>query len=95
MKNIIAITVLSVMVFIGSYAFLDALDRSIYPDCKVLEQKGDTLYISLSKDLLIGTDSSCESAERLVDRIKRDGYQVKVVMPYGEWSPLPKITVYK
>ena len=95
MRNIIAIIILAIMVCIGSYAFLDALDRSIYPGCKVLEQKGDTLYISINKDLLTGTDSACEKAERLIGRIMADGYQVKVVVPYGEWSPFPKLVVYQ
>lgn len=58
---------------------LDALDRSIYPGCKVLSQDGDILVIRLSDELTTGTDMACQKAGELIHQITKDGYLVQVV----------------
>ena len=87
--------ILTIILAIMGVSFLDAIDRSIYPGCKVLKQSGQTLIIRLDPELLDGTDSGCEAAERLISRIQRDGYEVKIAIKEGEWAPFPKLAVIK
>jgi len=84
--SIIVMAVITTSIFIAS---LDALNRSIYQGCSVVDQIGQTLIIEL--DALDPTDTGCEKAERLIGRIMADGYQVKIRVADGEWIPFPKL----
>jgi len=78
---------LGLFLIMGGFT-LNALDRSIYRGCRVLEQRGNTLLIELEEDLLTGTDTACQKAERLVEAINRDGYDaVIVVSSQDQWVP--------
>ena len=57
---------------------LDALDRSIYPGCKVIDQQADVLIIKLDPEFEAVTDTVCQQFGNLVYRIAQDGYQVQV-----------------
>ena len=85
MKNMI---ILVVVISLFSVASLSALDKSIFQDCRVVEQLGNTLVIELDSELTDGSDLSCERAERLVNKITASGYDV-VLYPSSNW--LPKI----
>jgi hypothetical protein len=74
-------------------ASLDALDRSIYPGCKVLDQQADVLIIELDPRFDEPTDGVCQQFGDLVYRIAQDGYQVQVVG--GHFEVLGVITKEK
>lgn len=60
---------------------LDAMDRNIYPGCKVLGQDGRVLTIQLD-DKFDGGDGACHAAGQLIYSITQDGYLVQVAQPH-------------
>ena len=88
LKHFLAVSILVCVIGSMSIAALDAIDRSIFPGCKVLAQRGETLLIRLDSELITGTDSACEKAERLVKKINRSGYDVVIVVSSPDtWVP--------
>jgi hypothetical protein len=69
---------------------LDALDRSIYPGCKVLDQQADILIIELDPEFDEPTDMVCTRFGELVYQIAQDGYQIQVAN--GHFANLGIIT---
>jgi len=61
------------------YAGLDALDRSIYPGCKVISQTDDVLAIKINAAINTGTDSGYADSAQLIYQICLDGYRVRVL----------------
>jgi len=78
--------ILVVVISLVSVASLNALDKSIFTDCRVVEQLGNTLVIELDSELTDGSDTSCERAEQLVAKITATGYDV-VLYPSSNWLP--------
>ena len=83
MKNII---ILVVVISLMCVASLNALDRSIFTGCKVVDQFGNTLVIELDAELIDGSDTGCLRAEQLVAKITATGYDV-VLYPSSNWLP--------
>jgi len=79
------------IVLIMCIAGLDALDRSIYPGCKVVDQIGETLHIRLDEELMSATDMACHGVEKIVKAIQRDGYDVRILMQPEEWAAFPAL----
>jgi hypothetical protein len=95
MKTIASIVTLAIITVVGTFAVLDALDRSIFPGCKVIRQEDNTLFVKLSTSLTTGTDTACEQAERLIKSIQRQGYSVALLTPMGTWTPFPELAIYE
>ena len=78
---------IGIFLIMGGFT-LNALDRSIYKGCRVVEQRGNTLLIELDENLLTGTDTACQKADRLIKEINRDGYDAVIVVSSPEaWVP--------
>jgi hypothetical protein len=90
MKTTINVFVLIGVVYVLTVFSLDALDRSIYPGCKVLDQQADILIIQLDEQFDEPTDSVCQAFGELVFQIAQDGYKVQV--QNGHFSSLGVIT---
>lgn len=78
-RSLLNVVVLICILIIPVYAGLDALDRSIYPGCKVISQTGDVLSIKINPAINTGSDSGYADSARLIHRICLDGYRVKVL----------------
>lgn len=78
MKTASGCILLVILIILVSISAMDALDRSIYPGCKVLDQQGDVLVIELDKELAEPTDTNCRKVGELVYKIARDGYMVRI-----------------
>jgi len=78
LKKIANICILTGLMIVITIAALDALDRSIYPGCKVLDQQADVLIIELDARFETATDTACQEFGELVYKIARDGYQIQV-----------------
>ena len=83
MKNIIIVTII---VAVMSAVSINALDRSIFAGCEVVEQRGNTLIIALDSELADGSDIGCMKAEMLIKKITDTGYDV-VLYPNSNWLP--------
>jgi hypothetical protein len=92
-RFVTVITILVAMFGLLTVLSLDALDRSIYPGCKVLDQQADVLIIELDPRFDEPTDGVCQQFGDLVYRIAQDGYQVQVVG--GHFEVLGVITKEK
>jgi len=77
-RFVTVITILVAMFGLLTVLSLDALDRSIYPGCKVLDQQADVLIIELDARFETATDTACQEFGELVYKIARDGYQIQV-----------------
>ena len=95
MKTILTAITITTMAAIMAVATLDALDKSIYPGCRVVEQIGNQLVIELTPDLRTGTDTSCLKAERLIKKINRSGYDVIILTDKNTWVPKVAPITYK
>ena len=62
------------------------LSKTIYPGCRVVAQIGNILYIDFNKELSTGTDTACEDAYDVIQKITADGYAVVVNIP-DYWVP--------
>jgi hypothetical protein len=83
-KTIASIACILAVFGIFTIAFLDALDRSIYPGCRVLDQQADVLVIELDAKFDEPTDTVCQAFGDLVYKIAQDGYQIQVYGGYFE-----------
>jgi hypothetical protein len=77
-RFVTVITILVAMFGLLTVLSLDALDRSIYPGCKVLDQQADILIIELDAKFDEPTDTVCQAFGELVYKIAQDGYQIQV-----------------
>ena len=75
-------------------ALIQALDRSIFPGCRVISQNNKQLVIRLDRDLCDGTDESCEFAEALIKKIRKSGYDPYILISQDEWCPSVAPFVY-
>ena len=90
MKTIGTFIVLTIIVVTLASASIDALNRSIYEGCAVIDQIGNTLIIELDSDL-DATDTGCLKAERLIGHIMDDGYDVRIRVADGDWVAFPAL----
>jgi hypothetical protein len=81
---------LAILIVLVSISAIDALDRSIYPGCKVIDQQADVLIIELDPEFSEPTDMNCQKFGELVYQIARDGYQIQVAS--GHFASLGIIT---
>lgn len=88
-KSILIVILFGIVTIVA----LDALDRSIYPGCKVLDQQADVLIIELDPKFEAVTDTICQEFGELVYRIAQDGYQIQVYD--GHFASLGVITKEK
>lgn len=89
-KTTISAVVIIICFAVITVVGLDALDRSIYPGCKVIDQQADVLIIKLDPEFDEPTDFVCSRFGNLVYQIARDGYQVQVAN--GHFASLGVIT---
>jgi len=73
LKRLLIITFFITTLTIMGIATLDALDRSIYPGCRVVFQSGQMLAIDIDPDLTLS------QRQKLIEKIRRSGYDVAVV----------------
>jgi hypothetical protein len=84
-ENLLSLLVLILMCTGISWASINALDKNIYPGCKVISedttsmQGAKILVIELDPELNIGTDTACMLAGQLIYEITLDGYLVHVI----------------
>jgi hypothetical protein len=78
MKTTVSAIILVITIGIVTVAAIDALDKNIYPGCKVIDQQDKILIIKLDKDLEEPTDINCQRVGKLVYQIARDGYMVQI-----------------
>jgi len=75
------------MVSVAMFIAADyGLSKTIYPGCRVVAQEGNILYIDFNKELSTGTDTACEDAYAIIQKITADGYAVVVNIP-DYWVP--------
>ena len=86
MRNIISVVILVFITITLAWGLDNALSKSIYPGCQVLEQDGQILTIKLDSQLCTGTDTACQRAGKLILNICQDGYLVLVNDSDG-WAP--------
>jgi len=84
------ITIISIVAVVAVVACLNALDRSVFPGCRVIDQSGRVLTIELSDELCEGTDTACERAEALINKIKDSGYSVRIAES-DHWVPFANL----
>jgi hypothetical protein len=90
LKTTVCAIILIICFGIVAVMSLDALDRSIYPGCKVLDQQADILIIELDPEFDEPTDMVCTRFGELVYQIAQDGYQIQVAN--GHFANLGIIT---
>lgn len=84
MRNLV---IVSMIVALGWLSVVHALDKSIYPGCRVVDQVAGKLIIQLDRELLTGTDAACEAAQALIEKIERSGYDVCIQSDNNQWIP--------
>jgi len=84
---LVSVIILCGLVTIMAMTTLDALDRSIYPGCKVISQEDNILFIKLDAAINTGSDMGYARSSRLIQRICMDGYTVRVLNKF--WSSKP------
>ena len=90
MKTIGTFIIMTIITITLANASIDALNRSIYKGCAVVDQIDNTLIIELDADL-DATDTGCLKTELLIGRIMADGYKVQIRVADGEWVPFPAL----
>jgi len=90
MKTIAIMSTITIISIVAVVACLNALDRSVFPGCKVVDQSGRVLTIELSDELCEGTDTACEMAEALINKIKDSGYSVRIAES-DHWVPFANL----
>jgi len=93
-KNMVAAVVVTVVCLTLWSVAIEALDRSIFSGCRVIETRGQQMVIRLDKDLCTGTDSACEEAEHVIKKIRKAGYDPYLLVYDGEWVPTVAPFVY-
>jgi hypothetical protein len=93
LKKIANIAILTGLMIVTTIIALNALDRSIYPGCRVLDQQADVLIIELDDKFETATDTACQEFGELVYKIAQDGYQIQVYG--GHFARLGVITKEK
>ena len=88
MKTVMSAAVLAAICLGMCLSFVNALDKVVYPGCEVVDQRGDTLYIHLNKEITSGTDTACLKAIELIRAIAEDGYNI--IITNEGWTPVSK-----